>query len=68
MITVTFNLQEFETINSQGTGDSRCVFCGFLTLIFIFVHHKRLYLPGSGGSGNLSIFTIKLVYFVFDLP
>jgi hypothetical protein len=22
----------------------------------------------SGGSGNLSIFTIKLVYFIFDLP
>jgi hypothetical protein len=22
----------------------------------------------SGGSGNLSIFTIELVYFIFDLP
>jgi hypothetical protein len=22
----------------------------------------------TGGSGNLSIFTIKLVYFIFDLP
>jgi hypothetical protein len=31
----------------------------------MFVAKILLY---SGGSGNLSIFTIKLVYFIFDLP
>jgi hypothetical protein len=28
----------------------------------------RVEVLNTGGSGNLSIFTIKLVYFIFDLP
>jgi hypothetical protein len=35
----------------------------------VSMHHIIvLVIAYTGGSGDLSIFTIKLVYFIFDLP